>query len=1011
MGACTSCKCAKPRPKYKQVVRKIYQTGDPKKRYRDLLKYADFAPKKLPDMTRYLNKQLRQDVQYNEPDRVEVAIDAYIQILNKQSEHLNLYATNLIIMAKELLVHRNASYNVMGFKLVETFMPYAKRRFDDLSMLDSLIKCVCDSLNSTNDDLETERVLKFKESGLQAMACIIRNHGDTERLLKFHHNDIIPAVFGCVQVMDRPPSLESTEDIPPDFPVTSPALPPVPASPSNRMTSRISAEARDGDQTFAEVTDTCIDEICKIVSLGSFPLLLTPLLDHLTKQEWNDEVCLNCLRRCIHGMERNHEEIGPDYTITYIMRYLSKPYKLGKELSLEKQENMVKLVKLLLEEMKQKSFPSEVTLEVVKLISKVMKKYDSAETILDYLEECISILCDNAEFKVTGTTLEALFSQLKSSEKDSAKERFLHLAVEVSKIRGSWNDANVNIRRVLDAILGTMEQSTDDQSRQKCLECLKQILSSPDKRKSIRRESFEKDDSLQTSIFAGWIEGKERVDFRNFNLLNIEMRLLVYTVLLHALTAGKVDVDMLLEYYDIFYVLFCTHPDFDVQNQIPFLEHLQDSVIESNLEIEQCVCIHTLILASLKSACGALEDCKELNSYLKSIQTSRSDDNQGCNAFEISEFGLLRIDHEKLEHAEWTETTYFIDFQKVYDLLPSEEEFELRWNVNNCTAMYERWHNKLAQAGDMESDNEPDYLDGRTQSVYGTDSSWDLGLDENPPCPPLPCKVECDEYESAVDACAAQVSFNYDRIMDIMSELNSGSKVYINPDGMPMPSNTPTSMEHRERRGSRESVIPSVFPDTRPRKSTMNINAIDRTVETIQPRTFLYNIPCDPDPILLDSWKDDTKLDVPLLESVLDVDHEMSRILGLEHFDVTIECKEEYDLGPMDVEEDDLLETLENSFDRPLGAFPSSRMEDSHSYINLGAKETAKQTWGVLKGVAQKAKHQGGKLVKNIFKQEEKPEKEKKALITNMKEEISFRSVSDEEVHVGEITALQPSMV
>merc|ERR1719354_174386 len=127
-------------------------------------------------MTRYLNKQLRQDVQYNEPDRVEVAIDAYIQILNKQSEHLNLYATNLIIMAKELLVHRNASYNVMGFKLVETFMPYAKRRFDDLSMLDSLIKCVCDSLNSTNDDLETERVLKFKESGLQAMACIIRNH-------------------------------------------------------------------------------------------------------------------------------------------------------------------------------------------------------------------------------------------------------------------------------------------------------------------------------------------------------------------------------------------------------------------------------------------------------------------------------------------------------------------------------------------------------------------------------------------------------------------------------------------------------------------------------------------------------------------------------------------------------------------------------------------------------------------------------------------------------------------
>ena len=86
-----------------------------------------------------------------------MAIDAYIQILNKQSQHLNLYATNLIIMAKELLVHRQASYNVMGFKLVETFMPYAKRRFDDLSMLDSLIKCVCDSLNSPNDDLETER--------------------------------------------------------------------------------------------------------------------------------------------------------------------------------------------------------------------------------------------------------------------------------------------------------------------------------------------------------------------------------------------------------------------------------------------------------------------------------------------------------------------------------------------------------------------------------------------------------------------------------------------------------------------------------------------------------------------------------------------------------------------------------------------------------------------------------------------------------------------------------------
>merc|ERR550534_1523601 len=107
----------------------------------------------------------------------------------------------------------------------------------------------------------------------------------------------------------------------------------------------------------------------------------------------------------------------------------------------------------------------------------------------------------------------------------------------------------------------------------------------------------------------------------------------------------------------------------------------------------------------------------------------------------------------------------------------------------------------------------------------------------------------------------------------------------------------------------------------------MAINLLERD-EVTQP-TFLYNIPCDPDPILTKTRNGDV-MTVPLLESMLDIEQEMSRILGLEHFDITSECRDEVglaDIGPLEIKEDDLLETLENSFDRPRRQFPSPRME------------------------------------------------------------------------------------
>merc|ERR1719499_1342732 len=155
---------------------------------------------------------------------------------------------------------------------------------------------------------------------------------------------------------------------------------------------------------------------------------------------------------------------------------------------------------------------------------------------------------------------------------------------------------------------------------------------------------------------------------------------------------------------------------------------------------------------------------------------------------------------------------------------------------------------------------------------------------------------------------------------------------------------------------------------------------------------------------------------VPLLESMLDIEDEMSRILGLEHFDITAECRDEVgfaSIGPLDIHENDMLDTLENAFDLPRRQYPSPRMEqppDSHTF-NVNISEKTKHMYRAVKQIGQKAKQQSGKLVK-MFKHDEKGEKDagnqRKSLIKAKDQGIMFEE--EDPVHVAEVHALSPSM-
>merc|ERR1719499_514957 len=144
------------------------------------------------------------------------------------------------------------------------------------------------------------------------------------------------------------------------------------------------------------------------------------------------------------------------------------------------------------------------------------------------------------------------------------------------------------------------------------------------------------------------------------------------------------EPQMVIDFHHIFFILFCTHPDFDIMNQIPFLEHLQQCTKDQDPDSEISVCVHTLILACLRTDAGVLtnslgyENCRKLETYLLSVQEQRENSGQGTPNIDISPNGFLTLNcADSSEKPELEPITAIIDFKIVYDLLPKSDDYEL----------------------------------------------------------------------------------------------------------------------------------------------------------------------------------------------------------------------------------------------------------------------------------------------------------------------------------------------